>query len=1236
MVVKLSTLRVSAEMDASKYQAGMAMKVAADKQGAASSAQVGAAITATDTKISTASNGVERLARSYITGYAAEAKFEAALRTLGRALDTGNISAERAQQILVGLHSRYGAMASAADLAAAGQHQLAAAVTAANASLAANGNALDMNTAAQMRNNAAQRSASATRQNLLYQYSDVGVSLAGGINPGMVAVQQLPQIISGPGGLNAALAETGNLAGMAVKRFGLIGAAIGIGAAAIESMKDSINETSDVTVSFGDTALAVWQVIAGGITDYIKPVTDKIGEWFGIAWDWVEKATRDVGNFIVREIVGAIEIIKTVVASIGPAFTVAGEVAAEGLANAIIYGIREAQVKFNEFVGAINTLAGRSVMGRMDLIEYADFDFGGAAAVKELEGAWGDLGATLDGIAGRDYMGEFFGAVKDRAIQNATDRLDENAEAAGAAASEAAKLAKAYDDIVAGGHKFIQEQENERTALGQTEEQANALRYTFELLNKAKAAGIDLDALTADGTKTVRQELTGLAGEMAAAEAETDRLTKAFEDQKKVVDDVLGTIGDAFSGLFDGTIKDFDSFLDHMMGGFAKLGQQNFDKLFSSDGLGKLFETTTGADGKETNFFDTLFKATKKGTKEGSAEGSAFGISQMAGYASAAVGGFGMGYEAQDPLMGGLGGAAQGAMAGAAGGPVGMAIGAVVGGIAGFVGGLFGANKALEEAKQKVNENRLAIEQFIAAANGEQISQYAKTLADFNKQALELISLAEKAGDQALVAQLRAANDNVKGTLGKQFADDLEASINRLNDADYLNQVTAAQERYNLRLKDAALLGVDGSRANTELALSLQKIVTEGELSAEVVAGLAAAFPALAGALAGVKAYVDQISSGPTADELFAATVRAQSGVDQARAELRAAYGAEREAIDQVASKLRTFIAGIRTFRESLRLDASLSPLNPYERMVEAQRQFQDLSTKALTGDPKAMERLEDVSRQYLEEARAYYGTSEAYFSIFTQVESLLDQALAQAEGQLSAADQQLVALDAQTGLLGSIDNGVMSVAQAMANLAAALAIKQAADNANAGNGFSAEINKIYRDVVSRAPDAEGAQYWQKRFDAGLPMADIYRQFIADVIRLGGTPNTSTVAQYGIDPVGSRPMPGYAMGGYTGGFENQVAGLVHGREYVFDAQATARIGVGNLDAMRSGAANSNSSAELVRELREMRQQNERLTRELIRVTAAGAQVTASAAGETTDAVRQQTNNNRRERGTRVA
>jgi hypothetical protein len=46
---------------------------------------------------------------------------------------------------------------------------------------------------------------------------------------------------------------------------------------------------------------------------------------------------------------------------------------------------------------------------------------------------------------------------------------------------------------------------------------------------------------------------------------------------------------------------------------------------------------------------------------------------------------------------------------------------------------------------------------------------------------------------------------------------------------------------------------------------------------------------------------------------------------------------------------------------------------------------------------------------------------------------------------------------------------------------------------------------------------------------------------------------------------------GFAQGGYTGDMPaNQVAGVVHGREYVFDAASVSRIGLDNLEAIRAG------------------------------------------------------------------
>lgn len=80
---------------------------------------------------------------------------------------------------------------------------------------------------------------------------------------------------------------------------------------------------------------------------------------------------------------------------------------------------------------------------------------------------------------------------------------------------------------------------------------------------------------------------------------------------------------------------------------------------------------------------------------------------------------------------------------------------------------------------------------------------------------------------------------------------------------------------------------------------------------------------------------------------------------------------------------------------------------------------------------------------------------------------------------------------------------------------------------------------------------------------AGLPFL---REYQALLDSIGATP-----ASAGLAAGGAGGARAFATGGYTGhGPADQVAGFVHGQEYVFDAASTAAIGVGNLDAIRRG------------------------------------------------------------------
>jgi phage-related minor tail protein len=90
----------------------------------ASSRQAGAALAAQDAAAGKLGPGVSSMSRPYIEGYGQAAKFEAAVRSVGRALDRG-MDPARAAVVLDGIYRRFNQTADAAKLAGEGFKSLA-------------------------------------------------------------------------------------------------------------------------------------------------------------------------------------------------------------------------------------------------------------------------------------------------------------------------------------------------------------------------------------------------------------------------------------------------------------------------------------------------------------------------------------------------------------------------------------------------------------------------------------------------------------------------------------------------------------------------------------------------------------------------------------------------------------------------------------------------------------------------------------------------------------------------------------------------------------------------------------------------------------------------------------------------------------------------------------------------------------------------------------------------------
>lgn len=227
MTVQLSTLRVAADLDGSKFAQGANQMAAAQQQLVGGNRMVSVAMADLSGKVSQAGDPVARLSKQFIDGYGTAQRFEGGLRSLNRALESGKIEAVQAEAIYSGMTGKLGLVANGTDIAAQGFGRLGAVIDTVNARLASQTSLAARNTDALNRMAIANDNSSVgsgfRRQNLGYQAFDVGQGLALGMNPAMILAQQGPQIAqlyAGQGGLNALWKDSIGLLGSVARAAG--------------------------------------------------------------------------------------------------------------------------------------------------------------------------------------------------------------------------------------------------------------------------------------------------------------------------------------------------------------------------------------------------------------------------------------------------------------------------------------------------------------------------------------------------------------------------------------------------------------------------------------------------------------------------------------------------------------------------------------------------------------------------------------------------------------------------------------------------------------------------------------------------------------------------------------------------------------------------------------------------------------------------------------------------------
>jgi hypothetical protein len=166
----------------------------------------------------------------------------------------------------------------------------------------------------------------------------------------------------------------------------------------------------------------------------------------------------------------------------------------------------------------------------------------------------------------------------------------------------------------------------------------------------------------------------------------------------------------------------------------------------------------------------------------------------------------------------------------------------------------------------------------------------------------------------------------------------------------------------------------------------------------------------------------------------------------------------QQKATEGLVNNLKRYVESLRKFRESLLL-GSESPLTPAQRYEESRRQVTALYETAMgpattpeeiSARDAAMSQLEGSAKAFLDASKVYNASSAQYTSDFNLVQEALTKSISTFSQQLTYEEKNLVALNKQISTLETVNQSVLSVAQAIRNLDLAKAAVTAAAPARA------------------------------------------------------------------------------------------------------------------------------------------------------------------------------------------
>jgi len=219
--------------------------------------------------------------------------------------------------------------------------------------------------------------------------------------------------------------------------------------------------------------------------------------------------------------------------------------------------------------------------------------------------------------------------------------------------------------------------------------------------------------------------------------------------------------------------------------------------------------------------------------------------------------------------------------------------------------------------------------------------------------------------------------------------------------------------------------------------------------------------------------------------------VQAAKAVVTAKDALSKAYETEAAAAQTALDKSKSWVATLNGLNASMAL-GNQSTLTPEQKYAEARAQFEKTLAAANAGDTTAQSGLSAAEQAFLTASQVVNASDARYAADYARVVAANNEALKWASAQVDVQQASLDALKAQVSGLITINDSVLTVAQAIANLHAAMGTAKGLgvqfDGSHAGglanvpfDGYAAELHR--GEVVV---DAQAAAA-MRRYFGGAP-----------------------------------------------------------------------------------------------------------------------------------------------------